>query len=379
MSSNIIDRVRLIMEYDTSLTNSENKLKLINEVSGKQLQQIFGNAIKGGFRGSLDDITRLMPPNQLVNGKLFTKSTGSVVGVEIKTIDELFNALDNGLVSPKQIGGIRLSLLKQPQALSPGLRTALIDDLLSKKGVLSKGGSTAKEIKASYMKLGYSDDVADEIAKKVIAKRKKLGIGGTNTKPKPKPKGNPSPGVIAKAKEFYKTANWEAYKKWGVRLGIPLGLLALAWYMASGEDVSDPEVDNDNQGGGGSTTGYRDCNSLDFLSQGCKSKRIRELQTCIGFKGKDVDGIWGPKTQERMKQLGLHTGILVADIAAICKTYNEVQNPQQSQTQTQNQNQNSQSINYFTGEEPYASYDGETLPSNASSEITGSEGPTVIY
>lgn len=377
MSSNIIDRVRLIMEYDTSLTSSENKSKLINEVSGKQLQQIFGNAIKGGFRGSLDDITRLMPQNQLVNGKLFTKSTANVAGIEIKTIDELFDALDNGLVSPKQIGGIRLSLLKQPQALSPGLRTALIDDLLSKKDVLSKGGSTAKEIKASYMKLGYSDDVADEIAKKVIAKRKKLGMSGT--KPKPKPKGNPSPGVIAKAKEFYRTANWEAYKKWGIRLGIPAGLLALAWYMASGEDVSDPDVDKDNQGGGGSTTGYRDCNSLDFLSQGCKSERIRELQTCIGFKGKDVDGIWGPKTQERMKQLGLHTGILVADIESICKTYNELNKTKETQQTNQRQTQDSQSINYFTGEEPYASYDGESVPSNAPSEITGSEGPTANY
>jgi len=377
MSSNIIDRVRLIMEYDTSLTSSENKSKLINEVSGKQLQQIFGNAIKGGFRGSLDDITRLMPQNQLVNGKLFTKSTANVAGIEIKTIDELFDALDNGLVSPKQIGGIRLSLLKQPQALSPGLRTALIDDLLSKKDVLSKGGSTAKEIKASYMKLGYSDDVADEIAKKVIAKRKKLGMSGT--KPKPKPKGNPSPGVIAKAKEFYRTSNWEAYKKWGIRLGIPAGLLALAWYMASGEDVSDPDVDKDNQGGGGSTTGYRDCNSLDFLSQGCKSERIRELQTCIGFKGKDVDGIWGPKTQERMKQLGLHTGILVADIESICKTYNELNKTKETQQTNQRQTQDSQSINYFTGEEPYASYDGESVPSNAPSEITGSEGPTANY
>lgn len=377
MSSNIIDRVRLIMEYDTSLTSSENKSKLINEVSGKQLQQIFGNAIKGGFRGSLDDITRLMPQNQLVNGKLFTKSTANVAGIEIKTIDELFDALDNGLVSPKQIGGIRLSLLKQPQALSPGLRTALIDDLLSKKDVLSKGGSTAKEIKASYVKLGYSDDVADEIAKKVIAKRKKLGMSGT--KPKPKPKGNPSPGVIAKAKEFYRTANWEAYKKWGIRLGIPAGLLALAWYMASGEDVSDPDVDKDNQGGGGSTTGYRDCNSLDFLSQGCKSERIRELQTCIGFKGKDVDGIWGPKTQERMKQLGLHTGILVADIESICKTYNELNKTKETQQTNQRQTQDSQSINYFTGEEPYASYDGESVPSNAPSEITGSEGPTANY
>lgn len=377
MSSNIIDRVRLIMEYDTSLTSSENKSKLINEVSGKQLQQIFGNAIKGGFRGSLDDIKRLMPQNQLVNGKLFTKSTANVAGIEIKTIDELFDALDNGLVSPKQIGGIRLSLLKQPQALSPGLRTALIDDLLSKKDVLSKGGSTAKEIKASYIKLGYSDDVADEIAKKVIAKRKKLGMSGT--KPKPKPKGNPSPGVIAKAKEFYRTANWEAYKKWGIRLGIPAGLLALAWYMASGEDVSDPDVDKDNQGGGGSTTGYRDCNSLDFLSQGCKSERIRELQTCIGFKGKDVDGIWGPKTQERMKQLGLHTGILVADIESICKTYNELNKTKETQQTNQRQTQDSQSINYFTGEEPYASYDGESVPSNAPSEITGSEGPTANY
>jgi len=71
MSSNIIDRVRLIMEYDTSLTSSENKSKLINEVSGKQLQQIFGNAIKGGFRGSLDDITRFDATKPIGEWKTF--------------------------------------------------------------------------------------------------------------------------------------------------------------------------------------------------------------------------------------------------------------------------------------------------------------------
>ena len=80
-----------------------------------------------------------------------------------------------------------------------------------------------------------------------------------------------------------------------------------------------------------------------------------------------------------MRQLGLHTGILVADIESICKTYNELNKTKETEKTNQGQTQDSQSINYFTGEEPYANYDGESVPSNVPSEITGSGGPTANY
>ena len=362
MSSNFADRVRLLMEYDTSLTSVENKSKIIKEDT--IVEQFLAPLIKSGFAGTFDDIMRS------VKGGL--KNTNNVA---IKNLDDLILNIEKGTMSPAMMGQVRRGLLRTGK-ITPALQSQLIDDLLEIPGVVYKGGSTQKAVKESYKMLGYSDEVAEEISKKVMKLRK----AKPKVAPKVTPETKPSPEVIAKAKVFFKSSNWEAYKKWGIRLGIPVGLLALAWYLASGEDVSDPEVDNDNSGGGGgSGSGFRDCNSLDFLSQGCKSEKIRELQTCIGFKGKDVDGIWGPKTQERMRQLGLHTGILVADIESICKTYNELNKTKETQQTNQRQTQDSQSINYFTGEEPYASYDGESVPSNVPSEITGSGGPTANY
>lgn len=364
MSSNFADRVRLLMEYDTSLTSVENKSKIITE--NVIVEQYLAPLIKTGFAGTFDDIMRS------VKGGL--KNTKNV---PIKSLDDLIINVEKGTLSPAMMGQVRRGLLRTGK-ITPQLQSQLIDDLLEVPGVVYKGGNTKNAIKDSYKRLGYSDEVAEEISKKVMKLRKakpKVTTSTTTVTATNKP----SPGVIAKARTFFKTSNWESFKKWGKKLLIPVALLALAWYIVSGDEVSDPEVvdDNGGGGGGGSSSGFRDCNSLDFLSEGCKSERIKQLQTCIGFKGKDVDGIWGPNTQERMRQLGLHTGILVADIDAICKTYNEVKNPEQ--TQTQSQNQNSQSINYFPGEEPYANYDGESSPSNVPSEITGSEGPTANY
>lgn len=365
MSSNFADRVRLLMEYDTSLTSVENKSKIIKE--DIVVEQFLAPLIKSGFAGTFDDIMRS------VKGGL--KNTNNAV---IKNLDDLIVNIEKGTMSPAMMGQVRRGLLRTGK-ITPALQSQLIDDLLEVPGVVYKGGSTQKAVKESYKMLGYSDEVAEEISKKVM-KLRKAKPKATTAKTTVTAETRPSPEVIAKAKVFFKSSNWEAYKKWGMKLGIPLALLALAWYIVSGEDVSDPDVDKDKQGGGGgSSTGFRDCNSLDFLSQGCKAEKIKQLQTCIGFKGKDVDGIWGPNTQERMRQLGLHTGILVADIESICKTYNELNKTKETQQTNQRQTQDSQSINYFTGEEPYASYDGESVPSNAPSEITGSEGPTANY
>lgn len=366
MSSNFADRVRLLMEYDTSLTSVENKSKIIKE--DIVVEQFLAPLIKSGFAGTFDDIMRS------VKGGL--KNTNNVA---IKNLDDLIKNIEKGTMSPAMMGQVRRGLLRTGK-ITPALQSQLIDDLLEIPGVVYKGGNTQKAVKDSYKMLGYSDEVAEEISKKVMKLRKakpKANVSTTTVTATNKP----SPGVIAKARSYFKTSNWESFKKWGKKLAIPLGLLALAWYIVSGDEVSDPEVDNDNTGGGGggSGSGFRDCNSLDFLSQGCKAEKIKQLQTCIGFKGKDVDGIWGPNTQERMRQLGLHTGILVADIESICKTYNELNKTKETEKTNQGQNQDSQSINYFPGDNPYASYDGESVSSNVPSEITGSEGPTANY
>ena len=365
MSSNFADRVRLLMEYDTSLTSVENKSKIVNE---EVVVEQLGALIRGGFTGTFDDILRG------VKGGL--KNTKNVA---IKNIDDLIKNIDNGLISPATMGQLRRTLLKSGKT-TPALRTQLIDDLLDVQGVINKGGATAKEIKASYKALGYSDEVADEIAKKVIKLRKSGGVKPVVAPTTSATNITYSQKVMNKAKEIWqKGGKWQTFKKYALMIGIPLAIAALIWASVSGEEVVDPEVDNTDTGGA-SGGRFRDCNSSQFLSIGCKSEKIKELQTCIGFTGKDIDGFWGDKTQSRMVELGLATGILVSDIESICATYNKLKKGDQGNLEDSRKKlQDRESINYFPGEEPYADYDTASTPSTQTSGASSTEGPTAEY
>lgn len=366
MNQNFTNRVRLLMEYDTSTTESENndrifKKNVLNEQGG-----IVASSLKSGFAGTFDDILR--------NVKGGLKNTK---GVAIKNIDDLTKNIEKGLVSPAMMGQVRRSLLKTGR-ITTQFRNELIDDLLSVPGVLQKGGKTQSQLKLSYKNLGYSDDVADAIAKRVIQLRKTKGP----VTPKPiTPTTNVTVSQKVKkvAEDFFKRGEkWTTFKRYALRIGIPLAIAAVIWALVSGEEVSDPDVDN--TGGGGSGSGYRDCNSVDFLSQGCKSNKIKDLQTCIGLTGRDIDGIWGPKTQARMVELGLATGILVSDIEGICNAYNQVKTGSKADLEASREKlQNRQQNRTFSGEEPYADYDTESTPSTQPSGTSSSEGPTAEY
>lgn len=368
MNQNFTNRVRLLMEYDTSTTESENsdrifKKNVLNEQGG-----IVASSLKSGFAGTFDDILRNVKGG-LKNNK----------GVAIKNIDDLTKNIEKGLVSPAMMGQVRRSLLKTGR-ITTQFRNELIDDLLSVPGVLQKGGTTVSQLKLSYKNLGYSDDVADAIAKRVIQLRKTKGP----VSPKPTTSTSNitfSQKVKETAEGFFKRGEkWATFKKWALGLGITAALAALVWKLVSGEEVSDPDVDNSGGGGSGSGGNYRDCNSVEFLSQGCKSNKIKDLQTCIGLTGRDIDGIWGPKTQARMVELGLATGILVSDIEGICNAYNQVKTGSKADLEASREKlQNRQQNRTFSGEEPYADYDTASTPLTQPSGTNSTEGPTAEY
>lgn len=361
MSQNFADRVKLLMEYDTSTTKSENTSNILQKNIVSE-QGFVASSLKSGFAGTFDDILR--------NVKGGLKTTG---GKAIKSVDDLVLNMEKGAVSAAMMGQVRRSLLKSGK-ITKSFRDELIDDLLSTPGALQKGGTNLKELKQSYRNLGYSDEVADAIANRVIKLRKTPGaFGGVKPAPTVATNVKISEKVRRIAEIFYKRGDgWKKFWTYAKRIGIPLAVGIAVWYLVSGESVDKNEV----EGGDSTPTGFRDCNSLEFLTQGCKSDKIKQLQTCIGFTGKDVDGIWGPNTQERMRQLGLETGIMVSDIESICNTYNQVKGGSQQSGQQSGQN----NVKYFPGEEgPYADYDTQSQQSNKSSGGSSSEGPTAEY
>jgi hypothetical protein len=190
--------------------------------------------------------------------------------------------------------------------------------------------------------------------------------------------------IIETRRGFKSWANWV---KWGKRIGIGAGVLWLLWYFMSNDatpvpDDITPTPTPTPPSPNPESSNFRDCNSVEFLSQGCKSEKIKDLQTCIGFTGRYVDGLWGPKTQARMVELGLATGILVSDIEGICNSYNQIKTGSNADLESSREKlQNRQQNRTFSGEEPYADYDAASTssPSTQPSGINSTEGLTAEY
>ena len=383
MSQNILNRVKLLMEYDTSMTNTENEKKIQDAFVIEE--QAWLASLKQLFTGTFDDFTKMF----LKQGENFVDDAGRV----ITNFDELTAALQGKLLKAGAINKIRKGLLiNGGTKLTPTLQSALVDDLLTKggKNLLSKGGATKKEIAQAYVKTGYPQNVANEIAGKVLKLRKRYNITVSGTAPV-----TTGGGVIGNLKisekikrtiqEFKKTGDgWRKFKKYAIAIGIPVGIALLWWNSTTGENVQDEDAKKDTGGGGASGSGFRDCNQKDFLMKGCKSEKIKDLQTCIGFTGKDVDGIWGDDTQSRMVQLGLATGILVSDIEGICNAYNQIKTGSKADLESSREKlQNRQQNRTFSGEEPYADYDAtspsSSTPSTQPSGTNSTEGPTAEY
>ena len=171
MNQNFADRVKLLMEYDTSTTKTENSNRIFENNFLNEQAGILASSLKSGFSGTYDDILRGVSKAQQNVLKNIKGKNGTV----IKNLDDLITSIEKGLITPTTMGQIRRGLLKSGK-ITPQFRDELIDDLLSVPGVLQKGGNTEEAIKGSYMALGYSDEVAGAIAKRVTKLRKSKGV-----------------------------------------------------------------------------------------------------------------------------------------------------------------------------------------------------------
>jgi hypothetical protein len=148
----IVNRIKLLMEYDMKHTLSEN-VEIISEI------QIPG--IGNIARNYIDDIFK--------SGKKFK----TVIGTEIKSADELINSLksmgDDALNSVGKTH-IQQTLIKNP-ALQLSSKQKLINNMVSNPNVIKKYSKDSYDIILQKFKnAGYPDDVAETIAKKLKPK-----------------------------------------------------------------------------------------------------------------------------------------------------------------------------------------------------------------
>lgn len=307
--NNILNRVRLLMEYDMSKTFSENK-KIILE------NPALTAALKATAKSTVDDAIRG------VRGGVRTTA-----GKAITNSDDLIRAINRGTITTQNIGKVRVSLLKNP-GISANVRTQLIDDMVQSTKVAARyKGLTQSKIKNKFIAAGYPVNVSDDIAKKITAinreaaKAARLAAKGTI---------NQLPKNVKVAPTFWQKATtmiirgytWGQLLKWGLGIGLTAWALWWIWKTFTGSEPTDEDGNDVPQPNPTPGTSYRDCEGMEMISLGCKSSDVKKLQGCIGV---NADGAWGPKTQARMEQLGLGGGISVSDIPQICKTKEEAE------------------------------------------------------
>ena len=337
-----LKQIKLLMEYDTSLTKDENldKIKsfmpyIISEQRG------FPTALSGLAGGVIDDILK----------KTTLQTVDNVV---IGTADDLqkavarFKTLGKPPFTPQMLGTLRSGLLKSPN-VSLASKSASIDDLIKGKSFLSRYANSSYDDIVKGMKgkgNAFPDDVAEEIAKR-HTKGSSGTVGGagkntvTNTKNTQNVVNNKSiqksisknskktaqRNAVANKKaqnlknnpkfisrwDKVKNLKWGEISKWALGLGIAG---AVIWYFMSdsGDPLPEdfpttPPVD---EGGGGSNTGggaggtkYTSCPETFPISQNCKNNKIKEIQACLSMPAKYQTGNFGTITQGYLERAGV--------------------------------------------------------------------------
>ena len=316
MSKEIVQRVRLLMNYDTEKTLTENfsVIKRSNLIESKILQTI----IAGTGKATVDDILRRTS---------ILDDAGRAI-TSRKDLAKFINTGSKPLVK-KAVAKLNVEFLKSP-GVARASKSLIIDEMVKNKTFINQfAGKSSSQISTQLKSLGYSDDIAQEIGKKVSAANRAAGKA-PKPKPKRKPPRKPQGGV---SDSIWRLAydkiilgfSWANFLKWGLGLGLSAAILYYIWTWFTGEEPTDDDGKKVTPPPKPKPSSYRNCDNVEFLSFGCKASVIKRLQECIGFSGKDVDGAWGRKTQARMVQLGLGQGILVSDIDQICKTSDQAE------------------------------------------------------
>jgi len=163
----ILNRVMLIMNYDSSKTLNENTTELgIVEQAGavKDIEKVIVG-LKGAERAALRDIL-------FKDSKNIIRSDGSA----FKSVTELESALKNGELAPSVLGRLRSQLLRNPN-IGAELKAFLIQDLTKSPKFIEKyKNSSHDEVVAGLQKAKYTPEQAQEIATTFEKQRKGLPV-----------------------------------------------------------------------------------------------------------------------------------------------------------------------------------------------------------
>lgn len=259
MNREFLNRAKLLMEYDSSKTLTENQQILLEF---KVLAKLFGKMSKA----AADDVF-------LKASKVGGLKT--TLGTKINSADDLTKALSAGQLTRQSLGKVETNMLRST-LVDRGVKTSLIDDMVANPKVTKEYiGMSKKQIYDRALTRGYTDDVAEEFSSKMAKTNKATVVKSPNvvtpkvTPPKVKrTRGGKTKNLKPKRKktippkteeQILETAaknpgwNWGKWLKWGAGLGIGGGLIW--WFFFSNDDIpvpdDMPDTQPDDQDGGG--------------------------------------------------------------------------------------------------------------------------------
>ena len=317
----ILKRTKLLMEYDTSKTLSENEI-LVEQAS---LADDVAKGLGVLRKGLGDDVVKL---SKIVDN----------TGKSISTMDEFIKLSKAGRVMPTQLGKVQSQLLKNAN-LTVAQKGTMIDNFVSQAIKKRSGvGKSVTQISDDLASKGFPKDVADDIANKVGSywKANKSGPaafknqGGKLKTLKRKRTKNPNPKAADHASKIEAelarvgSKSWPAWVKWGAGLGI--SAIALWWFFHDNDTVVpddipkvEPSLDTTPVIGDKCTT-YTEGSSPYEKCE--KSEVIRKVQGCLNnYYGANLrlDGKFGPLTQSALIDAGFGETFTDEQVNTICK------------------------------------------------------------
>ena len=162
-----IQRIKLMMGYDSSKTLNENLKEVLNEDllmegeadSAKEAGERFVQALTGGGKAAEESLSKAM--NKIGGFK-------ALDGTVIRTFEDLENALKNGKeVNMGDLNNIQTRILRDPSTPA-NLKSSMVDYFVSKPTVKAEyAGKSLDQIKTEINGLNYPQDVKDLMAQKL--------------------------------------------------------------------------------------------------------------------------------------------------------------------------------------------------------------------
>ena len=290
-----LERVKLMMKYDTSKTLNENKKVILEQSTGDLNPAVVGSGIVGGAGGALAGAGLAAGIAGTTTAAVLTGSAAGtavfpIVGTAIGAVAGLGLAMlaDWAVNHDNNQSGFE-------QVMS-ACKAAGVDRLVPK---LSKSEVRQIAYTIQDAKGNFNDD-EDAIVAALTEIPTVADLCAVDKK---------IPGGLVK----FLTDLTDSPDEWEMFTRPLEGMVEDTEVILTPEEQEQADVNDGSNSGGSTTSGYKSCSGT--YTYGCKADAIATVQGCLG--GLVADGKFGPKTQAALKAKGFDS-FTDADVNKIC-------------------------------------------------------------